>query len=59
MKILLLSIGLIAIAFMAIGVKMFFIKGGEFKKECSSVDPNTGEKFGCSCGNNAAEKCDN
>jgi len=25
-------------------------KGGEFKKQCSTVDPLTGERIGCTCG---------
>lgn len=38
------------ICFCFIGIKMFFKKNGEFKKQCSSVDPLTGERFGCTCG---------
>ena len=49
LKLLLLTIGLLALAFAGIGIKMFVKKGGEFKKECSSVDPETGKKLGCSC----------
>lgn len=49
LKILILTIILLAIAFAAIGIKMFVKKDGEFKKQCSSVDPDTGKKHGCSC----------
>lgn len=49
LKLLLITIVLLAIAFAAIGIKMFVKKDGEFKKQCSSVDPNTGQKLGCSC----------
>ena len=49
LKILLLTVGLLAIAFAGIAVKMFFKKDGEFKKQCSSVDPNTGKRLGCTC----------
>ena len=41
---------LLLISFCFIGIKMFLKKGGEFKKQCSSVDPLTGERIGCSCG---------
>lgn len=34
---------------MGFAIKMFFKKDGEFKKQCSSVDPQTGKKLGCSC----------
>jgi chitinase len=49
LKILLFSIAIIGIAFAGIAIKMFFIKGSEFKKQCSSVDAH-GQKIGCSCG---------
>ncbi len=49
LKLLILTIVLLAIAFAAIGIKMFVKKDGEFKKQCSSVDPDTGKKLGCSC----------
>lgn len=47
-----LAIGLIAI-------KMFVKKDGEFKKSCSSVDPDTGERYGCTCGKSKEERCEN
>ncbi len=49
LKLLLITIVIMAIAFAAIGIKMFVKKDGEFKKQCSSVDPETGKKLGCSC----------
>ncbi len=49
LKILLITIVLLAIAFAAIAIKMFVKKDGEFKKQCSSVDPDTGIKLGCTC----------
>lgn len=48
-KLLLLSIILLAVAIAGIAIKMFIKKGGEFKKQCSSIDPETGTKLGCSC----------
>jgi len=47
-----------AIAFAAIGIKMFVKKDGEFKKQCSSVDAN-GNRIGCTCKKPAGEACDN
>ncbi|MBP1645008.1 MAG: hypothetical protein H6Q16_583 [Bacteroidetes bacterium] len=41
---------LLLLSFCFIGIKMFLKKGGEFKKQCSTVDPLTGERIGCSCG---------
>ena len=38
-----------ALAFAGFAVKMFFKKDGEFKKQCSTVDPHTGKALGCSC----------
>lgn len=50
LKIMLITVVLIAIAFAAIGIKMFLKKGGKFEKQCSTVDPKTGKRLGCSCG---------
>jgi len=50
LKIILISIFLLGLAIAGIAIKMFLKKGGEFKKQCSSVDPDTGERVGCSCG---------
>lgn len=49
-KVLLVTVGLLALAFAAIGIKMFLKKDGEFKKQCSTIDPKTGERMGCTCG---------
>jgi len=38
-----------AIVFAALGIKMFIKKDGEFKKQCSTIDPDTGKNLGCSC----------
>lgn len=48
--VVLFAIGVMALAFIGIGIKMFLKKGGEFKKQCSSVDPKTGQRLGCGCG---------
>lgn len=49
-KLLLLSLILVAVALIGIAIKMFVKKGGEFKKSCGSIDPETGERIGCTCG---------
>lgn len=60
MKIFVLVLGLLAIAFALIGIKMFLIKGGMFTKSCSSVDTGTGQKIGCTCGEkDPTERCEN
>ncbi len=59
LKILLLSAILIGIAFAGIAIKMFLKKGGEFKKQCSSVDNRTGQKIGCICGDDTGANCEN
>ena len=60
LKVLLITIVLLAIAVSAIGIKMFVKKGGEFKKSCSTIDPDTGERIGCSCGKaESGASCEN
>ncbi len=48
-KVLLLTVVFLGLAVAGFAIKMFFVKNGEFKKQCSSVDPQTGKKLGCSC----------
>ena len=49
LKLFLITIVLMAVVFAALGIKMFIKKDGEFKKQCSTVDPQTGKNLGCSC----------
>jgi len=49
-KVLLITIILLALAFAGIAIKMFVKKKGQFEKSCSSVDVRTGERVACSCG---------
>jgi len=58
-KLILITIVLLAIAIAGIAIKMFLKKGGEFKKQCSSVDPVTGERYGCTCGKAEGASCEN
>lgn len=49
-----------AIAIAGIAIKMFIKKGGEFKKQCATIDPQTGDKLGCTCkGSPADGSCEN
>ncbi len=59
LKLILISILLIGLAIAGIAIKMFLKKGGEFQKSCSSVDPDTGQRIGCSCGKASGESCEN
>lgn len=47
-----LSVVLLGIAFAGFAIKMFFLKNGQFKKQCSSSirDPKTGKKLACAGG---------
>ena len=59
-KLIIISVILIAIALVGIAIKMFAKKDGEFKKACSSVDPKTGKRLGCTCGaEDGGESCEN
>lgn len=58
-KLLLVSFTLIALAVAGIAIKMFLKKGGEFKKQCSSVDAQTGQRIGCTCGGESNGNCEN
>ncbi len=46
------SLILLGISFAGFAVKMFFVKGGYFKKQCSSSikDPKTGKHLACASG---------
>lgn len=50
LKLILIVILLLGLAFAGIAIKMFFKKDGEFKKHCASKHPKTGESIGCVCG---------
>ncbi len=48
-----------ALAFAGFAIKMFLKKDGEFKKQCSSVHPKTGERLGCVCSEKGDGSCHN
>ncbi|MCF8302624.1 MAG: hypothetical protein K9I94_05045 [Bacteroidales bacterium] len=55
LKLILIGTVLLALAMAGIGIKLLVKKDGEFKHTCGSVDPITGERVGCSCGNSTQE----
>jgi hypothetical protein len=60
LKLLLITIALVGLAFTGFAVKMFFRKNGTFVKSCGSVDPVSGKRMACSCGEaGGGEKCRN
>lgn len=60
MKLFLIVLVLMTVSIAMIAIKMFFIKGGMFTKQCSTIDTGSGEKVGCSCGAKAPEdRCEN
>ncbi len=50
LQIMLITVALLALAFAGIGIKMFLKKDGKFTKQCSTIDPETGKRLGCTCG---------
>jgi len=57
-KLILISAILIGVAVLAMAVKMFLKKGGQFTKTCSSVDEK-GRHVPCTCKDKPDEKCEN
>lgn len=49
LQLFLVSVALMAIAFSGFAIKMFFVKGSMFKKQCTSSikDPKTGRHLDC------------
>ena len=59
LKLILVAIVLLGIAFAGIAIKMFFFKEAEFRKSCSSIDPQSGQRLGCNCGGDENASCEN
>ena len=57
MELFLISLALIAVAFVGIAIKMFVRKGGQFEKQCLTIEFETGEKIGCVCTAEKHEDC--
>ena len=58
-KLILITIAIVGLAFAGFAIKMFIKKDGEFKKGCGSVDPKTGKSMSCSCHDKPDQTCDN
>lgn len=59
-NVLIISIIFIGLAFAGFAIKILLTKNGEFKKSCSSINPETGQSYGCSCGSeDGGETCRN
>jgi hypothetical protein len=55
LKVILLSIGLMLLAFAGIGIKILARKNGQFAGTCSTNNPHLKEKgIGCGCGNSGS-----
>jgi hypothetical protein len=59
LKLILVAIILLSLAFAGIAIKMFFFSDAEFRKSCSSIDPQSGQRLGCSCGGDENSSCEN
>lgn len=59
LKILLVAVLLVGLAWLAIAIKMFVQKDGKFTKSCGSVDPVSGKPVACSCEMNKPSTCEN
>ncbi len=59
LKLIIVATLLLLLAFGGIAIKMFFFKNAEFKKSCSSVNPTTGERMGCTCEGEENSSCEN
>lgn len=59
LKLILVAIVLLSLAFAGIAIKMFVFKDAEFRKSCGSVDPSTGKSMACGCGGDEKSACEN
>jgi hypothetical protein len=59
LKLIVVAAVLLSIAFAGFAIRLFFFKDAEFRKSCSSVDPQTGQRLGCSCGGDENTSCEN
>ena len=59
LKVLLVAVLLVGLAWIGIAIKMFVQKNGKFTKSCGSVDPASGKMMPCSCENRKAVNCEN
>jgi hypothetical protein len=57
MQLFLITLGLLTLALLGIAIKMFVKKDGEFKKQCLTIEFESGEKIGCICDSERHEDC--
>ncbi len=58
LKLILIAIVFLGIAMAGIAIKILIQKNGQFKKSCSSADPQ-GRRIGCTCGGEEDTSCEN
>ena len=58
LKVVLLTISLLALAFAGLGIKILAKKDGEFAGTCASKNPHL-KKQGVDCGCDSADSCEN
>lgn len=58
LKLILIAIVFLGIAMAGIAIKILIQKNGQFKKSCSSADPQ-GRRIRCSCGGEDDSSCEN
>ncbi|MBE0662195.1 MAG: membrane or secreted protein [Bacteroidales bacterium] len=58
LKVMLMAVLLVGLAWIGIAIKMFLQKNGRFTKSCGSVDPVSGKPIACSCEFNKPETCE-
>ncbi|MDR0789498.1 MAG: hypothetical protein LBO06_01740 [Bacteroidales bacterium] len=44
------AVVILLLCFAGMGIKILLKRNGEFKRQCASCDPYTGERKGCLCG---------
>jgi len=59
LKVMLVAVLLVGLAWIGIAIKMFMQKDGKFTKSCGSVDPVSGKMLPCSCESNKPITCEN
>ena len=59
LKLLLLPIALLALAFTGLALRLFLIKVGRYRRFCNNVDLETGQKIVCTCGRHHETACQN
>jgi len=59
LKLLLIPIALLTLAFTGLAIRLFIIKVGRYRRFCNNVDLETGQKIVCKCGGHQETACQN